>query len=357
MAKIKFTPRSLEYRAKQAIRLLGNPRGAPITNVQLRAEAGDVKTSKQGAAYHNSYDPNAIRRVREKLDPEFMELVGKPANGLPPMFCFHVTKGGTGKTSLALNTAVAYAAQGYKVLLIDADPQASVTEILGIDSENEPDLQTLRNVLLHGVDPREAVVRIYDNAHLDLLPADNTLNRFEKEIAADRMREMKFYNAVHREWKEFLSGYEVVIIDTNPSSSTLNFNVMVAASMIVGVVSLDGLSLKALTTVSNDVQDIESILQRPVPVMLVANKFHSGYKHCLENYNHLKTNYGDILCDSIVPVYTGFDRQVRIGNLQDNRPLFEDEPSSAPCEVILDISRLLLKRAIEGASKFNEAKK
>lgn len=357
MANIQFQPRRLEYRAKQAIRLLGNPRGAPITNVQLRAEAGDVKQSKQGAAYHNTYDPLAIRRVREKLDPEFMEQVRNPASGMPPMFCFHVTKGGTGKTSLALNTAVAYAAQGYKVLLIDGDPQASVTEILGIDSESEPDLKSLRDVLLHGADPREAVVSIYENAYLDLLPADNMLNRFEKEIAADRMREMKFYNAVHRELREFIQQYEIVVIDTNPSSSTLNFNVMVAASMIVGVVSLDGLSIKALTTVSNDVQDIESILNRPVPVMLVANKFHSGYKHCLENYNHLKQHYGDILCDSVVPVYTGFDRQVRIGAIKENRPLFEDEASSAACEVILDVSRLLLKRAIEGASKSVDARK
>ncbi len=341
-----FVPRRLEYRAKQAIRLLGDLPVGPLSNAQLRNHAGDVKQSKQGATYHNTYEPTVIREVREKLDPEHMKMVTNLVDGLPPIICFHVTKGGTGKTSLAVNTAVALAAQGYKVLLIDGDPQASVTEIMGIDSERTEDLRSLRDVMINGCRPEDAVVRVYENAHLDLMPADNLLNRLEKEINADRMREMRFHTLVHREMKNFLSQYEFVIIDTNPSSSTLNFNLMVASSMIVGVLSLDGLSIKALNTVANDLKDIESVLSRPVPMMLQANKFHAGFKHCLENYNHLKRHYGEVLSEVVVPVYTGFDRQVRLGDVKSNRPLFEVEPNNDACEMILDMSRSIIRRTV-----------
>ena len=63
-----FKPRRLEYKAKQAIRLLGNPRGVPVDGIQFRNAAGDVKQQKQGVTYHNVYGPEDIRRVRSVVN-------------------------------------------------------------------------------------------------------------------------------------------------------------------------------------------------------------------------------------------------------------------------------------------------
>jgi chromosome partitioning protein len=53
---------------------------------------------------------------------------------------FTIFKGGTGKTTSSVNTAVALAQQGKRVLLVDLDQQASATRYLGIDPESPPSL-------------------------------------------------------------------------------------------------------------------------------------------------------------------------------------------------------------------------
>jgi chromosome partitioning protein len=345
----KFTPRRLEFKARQAIRLLGNPRGVPVDTIQFRQAAGDVKTQMQGATYHNVYGPDDVRRVRELLDPEYMAMLSRKINGLPPIICVHVTKGGVGKTSVTASVAVAFAAQGFKTLLIDGDPQGSTTETFGIDTEAEG-LKTLRNVMHHSSEqcrPEDAVIAVYENAMLDLIPADNFMNRYEKELASMRLAESRFSRLVQGELKSFLGQYDIVLIDTGPASSVLNFNLMMASTLIVGVVSMDGMSLKTLTTLSNDIKDIEAAILKPLPTMLIANKFHAGQNHCNENYGRLKEIHGDVLCDNKIPVSTGFDRQVNVFDPDASRPLFEKEIGSAPSEAILNISRALISKVIE----------
>ncbi len=352
MQEIGYKPRVLEYRAKQAVRLLGNVQGAPITGVQLRTEAGDVKQSKQGVTYHNVYDPMDIRRVREKLDPQLMDNISKRIGGFPPIICGHVTKGGTGKTSATTNIAVALAAQGYKVLLIDGDPQGSATETLGVDSNHE-NLKTLRDLLIPNKDgeyltnPDDVIISIYDNAHLHLVPGDNLLTRLEREINNERFREKLFWNLVHKVFPDFFKRYDFVLIDTAPSSSSLNFNLLVSASIVLGIVSLDGSSLKALKTLKNDIDDVEAIIGSAPPFMLLPNKFHSGEKHCFSNLDFLRTNHPAHICEHVIPVYTGFARQVKIWDVEKSRPLFEEDPTCPASEVLLDISRVLIKRLIE----------
>jgi chromosome partitioning protein len=350
MQEIGFKPRRLEYRAKQALRLLGNIQGAPLTHAQLRAEAGDeVKQTRQGISVANLYGPNDLRKVREKLDPMLMDALRNPIyNGLPPIIVGHVTKGGTGKTSVTVNEAVALAAQGYKVLLIDADPQGSASETLGVDTSHEA-LKTLRDVMApeKATDElQDVVISIYENATLHLIPADNKLTRLDREISMVRNPDKQFFNLLSKN-TEFFKQYDFVLIDTAPSSSSLNFNMMVAATMILCIVSLDGSTLKALDTLEMDIGDINDLLGSQPPFMLVPNKFHNGEKHCVTNLDFLRNRYERVMCEHVVPVYTGFARQVKVWDVQSSRPLFEDEPSAPACEVMLDISRVLIKRLVE----------
>jgi len=82
------------------------------------------------------YMPSDIRAARYRaagVEPPTtgqLPLVSK----LPPVIVTRMTKGGVGKTSISVNVAAAMAMMGYRVLVIDADPQASASNLLGIDT-------------------------------------------------------------------------------------------------------------------------------------------------------------------------------------------------------------------------------
>ncbi len=326
-----FKQRLLEFTSKQAIELVGTA----ITLDHLKDLIDKSQQEKQ--TYHNRYSPIEIRGVREKLfENHFKQLANRKG---PALVCVHTSKGGTGKTTISTNLAVALAAQGYRVCLIDADPQASATTLLGLEPENK-DRKTLRNLISPSIGTsslEEVVIPIYKNAYLDFVPGDLNMGRLERELAGSRLRDINFSEYYKDHIAEFKK-YEFVIIDTNPSSTTLNFNMMVPANLIMAVAMLDGLSLSALNTLSADLGDIEKLTKVKPALLLVANGFHPTLKHVQENLEILTEEYGSYMAKTRIPNYAGFGRQVRLYSGK-RLPLFESEPVSVAAKALLELSR------------------
>lgn len=328
-----FKQRTLEFKSKQAIELIGKA----ISSEHLKLLT--KKDRQEKSSYHMKYSPAEIRQAREELFPaEFRALANRKR---PAVICVHTSKGGTGKTTTSVNLAVALAAQGYRVCLIDADPQASASTLLGFASE-DPSRKTLRDLmspaLASHIPLAAAAISIYSNAYLDFIPADLSMGRLERELASDRFRDMKF-SQYFVENEQAFSKYEFVIIDTNPSSTTLNFNMMVPANLIIAVAKLDGLSLTALNSLAADLNDIQQLTQVYPKLLLVANEFHPTLKHVQENLRRLREEYGDFMADTLIPQYAGFGRQVRLGEDEVAKPLYESEPTSAAAHTLLALSR------------------
>ena len=142
-------------------------------------------------------------------------------------------KGGAGKTMVVDNIAGCLA-ERYKVLVVDADPQANASKGLGIDIA-DPDMTTLDDVLTNqGTPPEDAVIRapLRDLPNLDVMPSSILLFKTEFELAAkgERIRLLGYYL---QDNSEFFGRYDYIIIDTNPGLGLVNQNAFFAADSIV----------------------------------------------------------------------------------------------------------------------------
>ena len=148
-------------------------------------------------------------------------------------------KGGVGKTTTAVSTAVLLARAGYRVLMVDADPQGNATSSLGLDKQAL--LYTLYDVLLDGVGIARAVA-VTDRPRLDLVAATPGLAGAEVELVTVPERAHRLARAL----AEVADRYDVVLIDCPPSLGLLTVNALTAARHVVIPIQCEFLALEGV---------------------------------------------------------------------------------------------------------------
>jgi len=175
-------------------------------------------------------------------------------------------KGGTGKTTTAVNLAAGVAERGHKVLLIDTDAQGNVGVSLGVKGES-----SLYHVLVENVDPVEGAVPV--RSHLDVITSDCTLAAAEVWLARQRpdMRSRVMTRRLNR--MHVSRRYDYVVLDCGPSLNLLNQNALSYADEVVVPVSCDYLALVGVKQVLRTLKDIERHLNHAVRVSAVLPTF------------------------------------------------------------------------------------
>ena len=153
-------------------------------------------------------------------------------------------KGGVGKTVTCVNLGIGLAREGKKVLLIDADPQGSLTISLGYP---EPDKMenTLSTVLMKIINDEEFAQNaslLHHNEGVDLLPGNIELSGLEVSLTGVLSRE-----SILREYVEQVRDlYDYIIIDCMPSLGILTINVLACADSVLIPVQAAYLPVKGL---------------------------------------------------------------------------------------------------------------
>jgi chromosome partitioning protein len=185
----------------------------------------------------------------------------KPPRPAPRRIAVFNHKGGTGKTTTAVNLAAGIAERGKKVLLIDTDAQGNVGVSLGVHGE-----RSLYHVLVLRTPARDCAVPVRDG--LDVVTADEALAAAEIFLAGKSNR--------HRALRDALSNdldYDVVVLDCSPSLNLLNQNALVYADQILVPVSCDYLSLVGMQQVLRTVANVNQLLRHPVSIHSVVPTF------------------------------------------------------------------------------------
>ena len=204
-------------------------------------------------------------------------------------------KGGTGKTTTAVNLAAGLAERENEVLLIDTDAQGNVGVSLGVAGE-----KSLYHVLVDGADPTEASVPV--RKHLDVITSDSTLAAAEIWLARQTTDARSKMLTRRLNLQQVSRRYDYVIIDCGPSLNLLNQNALSYVDEVIIPVTCDYLALVGVKQVLKTVKDVERHLGHAVRISAVLPTFYDGrtrlarevletlqghFKHkCLEPVRH-----------------------------------------------------------------------
>lgn len=153
-------------------------------------------------------------------------------------------KGGVGKTTTAVNLGTGLVRMGKKVLLIDADPQGSLTLSLGFTKPDDLN-STLAHVMERVVEDKEilpgfAVLR--NDEGVDLIPANIELSGIEIRLVTEMGRERVLKSYVD----SVRHNYDYILIDCMPSIGMMTFNALCAADSVIIPTQPEFLSAKGL---------------------------------------------------------------------------------------------------------------
>jgi len=156
-------------------------------------------------------------------------------------------KGGTGKTTSAINIAAFLAYHGKKIMLVDLDPQANATSGIGINKHNIQ--KSTYHVLLEEVDIKEILQKTaMDN--LWLAPSNLDLTGAEVELVGVLGREYRLKRALQKEKENF----DFILIDSPPSLGLLTINGLCAADSVLIPVQCEYYALEGLTQLTNTIK-------------------------------------------------------------------------------------------------------
>jgi len=206
-------------------------------------------------------------------------------------------KGGTGKTTVAVNLGAALTIRGMKTLVLDLDPQGNASYMLSRIADDDP---AMYSVLANGDVPLSSIIQPTTTENLDIAPSNLHLAGAEIQLATMLGRE----NALKRKLTaDIVSRYDFLVIDTSPSLGLLTINALNAADYVLIPVSCDFLSLVGLTLLFKTIQICREQLGSHVGILgLVANRYDRRENVSEEVLKSLKTQFNDLLFETVIRV-------------------------------------------------------
>jgi chromosome partitioning protein len=205
---------------------------------------------------------------------------------LQRVIVFANQKGGVAKTTTTLNLAVAFKEQGFRVLVIDLDPQGNLTMSQGMNPDSIE--RSMFDVLVH----RLPISEIIHPAEIDVAVSSIDLAGAELALSSMIGRE----RALEKSLLEVRDKYDFIMIDTPPSLGLLTINAFVAATGVIVPVQCEYLSLRGLVQLENTLAMVRENLNPDVKIEgILPTMFDRRTLHSREAVEILEENFGDLV--------------------------------------------------------------
>lgn len=260
----RFRPRFSYQLQKRGDRLV--PYCSARCQIKAMASGAEVACSGCGREFVPEYAYQSEVIDGKRMHFCSMDCRGAAAGGQEPIrrLAVYNLKGGTGKTTTAVSLAAALAELGLRVLLIDADPQGSISVSLGVKNR-----RGLYQVLVLGIAPEKCAVRARDN--LDVILSDRSLAGAEVYLAGRPER----HRVMHDRFAA-VTGYDLMIIDCSPSVGLLSQNALRCADSLIVPTSCDYLGVVGLQQALQINRELEGLTGHKVELVGVLPTFHDG---------------------------------------------------------------------------------
>ncbi|MDX6452998.1 MAG: chromosome partitioning protein [Gaiellaceae bacterium] len=195
-------------------------------------------------------------------------------------------KGGVAKTTTTLNLGVAFAEQGFKVLLVDLDPQGNLTMSQGLNPDTIE--RSMFDVLVH----RMPITQVIETREVDIAVSSIDLAGADMALSSQIGRE----RALEKGLAPVRDNYDFILIDTPPSLGLLTINAFVAATGVLVPVQTEYLSLRGLVQLENTLSMVRENLNPKVSIIgIVPTMYDKRITHSREADEILRENFGELV--------------------------------------------------------------
>ncbi|MDQ3757564.1 MAG: AAA family ATPase [Actinomycetota bacterium] len=245
------------------------------------------------------------------------EAAGGFARPLPRILAIANQKGGVGKTTTAVNLGAALAELGYRVLVVDLDPQGNATTGLGINPRNLEN--SVYDVLMHDASIEDCIEPT-SLRNLFVVPSTIDLAGAEIELVPTFSRELKLRRALETVHDDF----DFCLIDCPPSLGLITVNGLAAATEVVVPIQCEYYALEGLGQLLRNVSMVQGNLNPGLEVSaIILTMYDARTKLADQVANEVRAHFGPKVCRNIVP------RTVRLSEAPSfGQPIIVFDPSS-----------------------------
>lgn len=271
----------------------------PLTVVEMEHEADGLFAAQRPAATRSAHDQGL---THDEIGP-----TGRPFPNLPeptppapgPKHAIIVSmtnqKGGVGKTTTTINLGAALAETGRKVLLVDFDPQGSLSVGLGVNPHTLE--RSIYNLLLSKqYSPADVIVETVVEG-LDLLPSNIDLSAAELQLVSEVAREQ----TLKRVLDQVKDSYDYILIDCAPSLGLLTVNALTASDQVLIPLECEFFALRGVALLTDTIEKVSDRLNPNLQLLgIVGTMYDARTLHSREVLERVVQAFGEKVFHTVI---------------------------------------------------------
>jgi chromosome partitioning protein len=303
--------------SEEGVPVVDSPPGLEAVGEQVTEEEESDSGRRPPVVLEQTPIPSGkdvLGEISEEPVVERGDYIPRP---IPRILAVANQKGGVGKTTTAVNLGAALAELGYRVLVVDLDPQGNATTGLGIDARSFE--LSMYDVLMRDVSLEDAIEPT-SMKNLFVAPATIDLAGAEIELVPSFSRELKLRRAL-----ESVSGdFDFILIDCPPSLGLITVNGLAAADEVLVPIQCEYYALEGLGQLLRNVHLVQANLNDRLEVStIVLTMYDARTKLAEQVADEVRLHFGNKVCRNVIP------RTVRISEAPSfGQPITVFDPTS-----------------------------